>query len=428
MVNLIGGRVVFHEVLPHQDETDDRRHIVWVLIGTKLMRCSVHSVRPVTDTEKMLYEIGNKEDPSQWRSITDLLPRRDYTDLIDQVPGEDEVEMPDLPEAPDPSTALVPLTRAVGKQAVSPAGLVTQEERAAINRDLEDVNNYEEDAAVPVEPAEKRPRTDFAEGSFRAEISDAYDLKWLDKMHREEESEWLHLSAVFEAEPEVFSIEFDLNLDSNRKKKNFFRNPNAFLVKKMRDSEVIFGKLSPEHRALFTRAKLKEVNSFLQNQAVRRCIDDKEICEALGSDRVLKARWVLVWKLIPPEDKEEAKKDAATNPETVRTADGSKKAKARIVLLGYQHPELGSPDYKTSSPVQSVLARNLTYQMVCQHSWNMEGLDLATAFLQTEPTNADARLWTTGVAELREALNVGLEGVMKIMKNIYGSTTAPRGL
>ena len=422
------GRVVFHEVLPHQDETDDRRHIVWVLIGTKLMRCSVHSVRPVTDTEKMLYEIGNKEDPSQWRSITDLLPRRDYTDLTDQVPGEDEVEMPELPDAPNPSTALVPLRRAAGKQTVPPAGLVTQEERAAINRDLEDVNRYEDDAAVPVEPAEKRPRTDFAEGSFRAEIADAYDLKWLDKMHHEEESEWQHLSAVFEAEPEVFSIEFDLNLDSNRKKKQFFRNPNMFLVKKMRDSEVIFGKLSPEHRALFTRAKLKEVNSFLQNQAVRRCIDDSEIREALGSDRVLKARWVLVWKLIPPEDKEEAKKDAATNPETVHTSDGSKKAKARIVLLGYQHPELGSPDYKTSSPVQSLLARNLTYQMVCQHSWNLEGLDLATAFLQTEPTNADSRLWTTGVAELREPLNVGPEGVMKIMKNIYGSTTAPRGL
>ena len=66
--------------------------------------------------------------------------------------------------------------------------------------------------------------------------------------------------------------------------------------------------------------------------------------------------------------------------------------------------------------------------MACQHDWELEGLDMATAFLQTEPTSADQQLWTSGVVELREALGVGPEGIMRIMKNIYGSTTAPRGL
>lgn len=51
---------------------------------------------------------------------------------------------------------------------------------------------------------------------------------------------------------------------------------------------------------------------------------------------------------------------------------------------------------------------------------------MGNAFLQSEPTSADAQLWTSGVAELREALGVGPEGVMKILRNIYGSTTAPR--
>ena len=160
---------------------------------------------------------------------------------------------------------------------------------------------------------------------------------------------------------------------------------------------------------------------------MRKCLDDQEIKEALGPGRVLRARWVLVWKLVPPEDRADAKRDAVENSKTVHTREGDRKTKARIVLLGYEHPELGSTDYKTSSPVQSVLARNLLYQMVCQHDWPLEGLDLATAFLQTKPTSADAKLWTTGVAELREALQVGPEGVMKIMKNIYGRTTAPRG-
>ena len=39
------GRVIFQEVLPHQPEGDHRRHILWVLIGNRVMRCSVHSVR-----------------------------------------------------------------------------------------------------------------------------------------------------------------------------------------------------------------------------------------------------------------------------------------------------------------------------------------------------------------------------------------------
>ena len=86
-----------------------------------------------------------------------------------------------------------------------------------------------------------------------------------------------------------------------------------------------------------------------------------------------------------------------------------------MVLLGFEQPDLGTAEHKTSSPVQSVLARNLLYEQVVQYDWLLEGLDLATAFLQTQP------LWTTGVAELREALQVGPEGVMKILKNIYSA-------
>ena len=98
------------------------------------------------------------------------------------------------------------------------------------------------------------------------------------------------------------------------------------------------------------------------------------------------------------------------------------------MLLGYEHPDLLRPEFKTASPVQSGLGRNLLYTMACTHGWELEGLDLATAFLQTQPTEADQNLWTRGVSELREALDVPADGVMKILKNIYGSITAPRGL
>ena len=52
------------------------------------------------------------------------------------------------------------------------------------------------------------------------------------------------------------------------------------------------------------------------------------------------------------------------------------------------------------------MGRNLLYLMSVQHQWPLEGLDLATAFLQTQPTEADRNLWTTGVEELRTALGI----------------------
>ena len=256
-----------------------------------------------------------------------------------------------------------------------------------------------------------------------------YSFKlWMSQMVEQEQAEAHVLEQVLESSNDLLRIEMDLDLESQRARKQFIRNPTAFLVKKMRDAEVHYGRLTGAQKLLFDRAKAKEVGSFLSNEAVRKCISDEEAREAMSSGKIIRARWVLTWKLNPPEDLEDARKDARDNPKSVNQADGSRKAKARIVLLGYEHPAVGSADYKTSSPVQSGLARSLLYQMVCQHGWSLEGLDLATAFLQTAPTSADEGMWTSGVLELREALGVGAEGIMKIMKNIYGSTTAPRGL
>ena len=442
-------RVIFHEVLPHQSEDDDRRHVVWVLIGSQLLRCSVHSVRPVTETERIMFEISSSEDPTAWRSLADVLPQRQFTDMSDQVPGEDETEELDLPDVPDASTTLVPHRRVPFKQKLRDDQLLPQELRRRLNeaRDAytDDVNDYEpslaeQDASprVPLgrtddgrenpndlESQQKRIRH-LAESSFMLHTEDVDTLWAVERQLDDREFEILQ-SAIHD-DGDLLRMEWDVDLSTNRQRKMLEKNPAAFMVKKMRDSEVIYGKLPAEQKLLFDRAKGKEVSSFISNEAVRKCLDDAEVAEALGSGRILRARWVLTWKLIPPEDLASATKDAQTNPKTVHTSDGRKKAKARIVLLGFEHPDAGSPDFKTSSPVQSGLARNLLYQMTCQHGWKLEGLDLATAFLQTEPTEADARLWTSGVVELREALGVGAEGIMKIMRNIYGSTTAPRGL
>ena len=54
-------------------------------------------MRPVTEVERFVYETSGQEDFSQWRSLADVLPKREYTDLMDEEPGEGDREIPDLP-------------------------------------------------------------------------------------------------------------------------------------------------------------------------------------------------------------------------------------------------------------------------------------------------------------------------------------------
>ena len=59
------GRVVFHEVLQGQRPEDQRRHIVWVVTGGTMHRCSVHSIRKVTERERLRFMRQNIQKPGK---------------------------------------------------------------------------------------------------------------------------------------------------------------------------------------------------------------------------------------------------------------------------------------------------------------------------------------------------------------------------
>lgn len=145
--------------------------------------------------------------------------------------------------------------------------------------------------------------------------------------------------------------------NTHRQQKNFQCDPAPYLVRKLNSAEVSLKNLTSAERELFARAKGKEVNSFLKNAAVRKCIDDKEVAEAFGCGRILKARRVLTWKNVAPDERQEVLKDLSENKNTVVNAEATKRAKARIVLLGFQHPSLPDCNFKTYAPVISSLGR-----------------------------------------------------------------------
>ena len=400
-----------------------------------------------------MYQTSGQEQPDQWRSLADILPKREYEDLTDQVPGENEVELPHLPPAPDPSTVAVPKRRAtrkvtfqVGDYVMQPVCERLRQQASSGDEDVNDYGTGTNPAAAPLQRPSSSSSTSITPTASDTVLRHSlpqpsvhepdskrprHSVTWVEELEAgaAEEAQEPDLFSVMEEVEEFLHISFDLPApSSNRQRKLLERNPCLYLVKQHRNSEVSLQRLHPQERELFCRAKAKEVESFVRNEAVRKCLDDAEVSRAYDSKRIVKARWVLTWKLVPPEDHEMAKKDAIENPETLHDWRGERKAKARIVLLGFQHPSLLDPAFKTSSPVQSTLGRNLLYLMSAHHQWPLEGLDLATAFLQTNPTEADSELWTTGVAELRAALGVSEDGILRILRNIYGSTTAPRGL
>lgn len=127
--------------------------------------------------------------------------------------------------------------------------------------------------------------------------------------------------------------------------------PKKWLVRTrdMKDNEMSPSKLSKDHQDPFARAKLKEVHSFVKAAAAPK-----------NFVKPMRARRVLTWKSSPPEDVASGARDAATNGNAVYTKDGRCKARARVVLLGFEHPNLLRPEFCTSSPVCSTLGRNLT--------------------------------------------------------------------
>ena len=474
------GRVVFTELLPHQDRDDPRRHIIWVLMHGKLFKCSVHSVRPVTAVERFHHDVHSKEDVTKMKTLSDLVPEREFVNITDEVPDPDEPELQILPPKPD-DTSVIPAMRIWGKKQLqsddwktvhrsTPLGLGVRDpaplpglgraersrspglDRKASSSQAAGLNLPAEDAPVqpvnvyggddsPYEPG--TPINDLPEehspGDPHPEAPESkrprnleYDMKWVEQLQQdaalEAQTMDVHTALQDPCVEEAFMISFDLSMDSQRQRKQLVRNPSLFMAKKVGNAEVQLVKLTPEHRALFEKAKSREVDSFLKNQAVRRCLDDQEVRRAVESQRIIKARWILTWKSTPPDEIDDARKEASEDPNTVLTKDGSKKAKARIVLLGFQHPSLLDRTFKTAAPVQSMVGRNMLYLLAAHHQWQIHGLDLATAFLQTQPTEADQELWTTGVSELRAALGLQDEGIMRVSRNIYGSTTAPRGL
>ena len=156
---------------------------------------------------------------------------------------------------------------------------------------------------APAAVQHDRPTTElFQQPLFKKQRQELYGMDDEETFMVEQAEDW----------QDNLVCSLDLELPQTKKEwKLMKRSPTAFFVRKAKGVEVKWHLLSPEEKQKFEIAKQAEVNQWLKAQAVRR------VQGAVPHDRVVKMRWVLTHK-------------------------ESGAAKGRIVLIGYQDPDLGS--------------------------------------------------------------------------------------
>ena len=130
----------------------------------------------------------------------------------------------------------------------------------------------------------------------------------------------------------------------------------------MRRVEVNEKHLIEAEREQFRLAKGVEVANFLAARAFETLPEHLRV----DASRAIRMRWILNWK---------------------RKDDGSTKAKARAVLLGYQ-----DPDYEhrsTTSPTTTCQTRQIQLQIAASMGFTTEKGDMTGAFLQSRPHPTD---------------------------------------
>ena len=149
---------------------------------------------------------------------------------------------------------------------------------------------------------------------------------------------------------------------------------------------------------------MKELSQVLPANAVRRLSQEEAL--NLKPERLLRLQWFLTWKY---------------------TEGGDRKAKARLVILGYQHPELTS--VPTAAPKLGNVSRHLLLPACVVHKLRVHIGDVSSAFLQTSASEEHQELTIKAPHQVGNLFSDS-EGKparkMRLMKSFNGLTSAPR--
>eukprot|EP00439_Symbiodinium_sp_Y106_P034056 s2629_g4.t1 len=212
------------------------------------------------------------------------------------------------------------------------------------------------------------------------------DHKWPE----EEANYWSNSDAAVEVE-----ISFP---QSQRGRQRALRDLSGYFVGSLRRRAVELSerRMTTEEKEAFQGAKAIEVKNFVASRAFEvlpsHLRPDKS--QAIGM------RWILTWKL---------------------KEDGSRKPKARAVLLGYQ--DEGYEHRATTSPVMTRTTRQILLQLSAWKHWRVQKGDVTGAFLQSR--QYPEQLYCIPCPEICESLGIPAGSVTRVKRACYGLVDAP---
>ena len=406
---------------PAQIVCQESRTIVWITHLNRLLRCAHENLRPVSMREFQQHATFTQtSSPEQLSQMSQRLQQRlrersglfQYLDLSEIGPSPPDNEEPEADNHNNPSS-----NNSSGQPEEEPHRNLT------FNLDQDAVRLAHAQATpVPESPASSIPRENAEERTQAEESEDATV-----EMETDVESAVTdpNMEPVYNVEIHERTSSEDFVIEDNgtlwmaqdpyehacttfafdvprQQLSRYLAQPAEYLpclmaaAKKSR-SEVRYSDLSSHEKKLFHEAKQKELKCWLDTQTVQAIMRNK-----IHPSRIMSSRWILTWK----ED--------ASQP-------SGRKAKARLVVKGFQDPDIGS--LCSDSPTLTRDSRMLLLQTVSSMRWVVQSFDITTAFLRGR--SDDRQLAMEAPPELQALLGMDSKQVCLLRGNAYGRVDAP---
>ena len=170
---------------------------------------------------------------------------------------------------------------------------------------------------------------------------------------------------------------------------------------KARKEQLSERHMSLQDRLAFLEAKKAELDSFFKND-----VWEADSLSEVPEGRLLKAHFILKWS---------------------KWADGSPRAKARLITQGFRDPDALNGMIDTEAPTLSRLSRNFILSVLSNTRWHNFSADISTAFLQGKKHADNRTLWIALPTDARRILGFTTDDkVMRLKKPMYGLCDAPR--
>ena len=345
------------------------------------MKCCVEQLRRASPREELV-ETLVQEDPTPWT----------FTRVAEQIGGnqfEDvSADSPHLEEwlrAQNPEEERQPARRRIRDKRPSPTPMEYDSEEEMIPA---------EEPGGAYQPQPRTLRRSRRTGPYGMQAG-LKGESWQDKVPEEA---WFVGDQAYWSDSQA-SVQVEVEMPDTKKGwAQAVQNFEGYLVSALRRRavEVREKTLSEEERAQFQGAKATEVKNFLAAKAFELLPPHVKP----NREQAIGMRWILTWK---------------------QKEDGSMRAKARAVLLGYQDPSYEFRD--TTAPVMSRQSRQLLLQQAARRQWTVFKGDVSGAFLQGR--DYPSILHCIPCDEICDAMNVPRSSIMRLKRACYGLVDAP---